>query len=402
MAKRDAADILQEEGPDALRAAFDQDVAAQKKHEGVNGAKRKPKPLRFANIAGWEGKPDPERDWVVDNRVPANNVTLLSGHGAIGKTTCACQLTVGVIRGSDWLGAVIRKPGRVLFMTAEETEDDLRARLRPILAQHNLSWRDIASSFYAFCCATEDATLGRPDRNRIIRPTPLFASLEEAVLDIKPRLIVLEALTDIFAGKENERREVNEFVKLYLHRLAIKTSGAVLVLGHTSAAGLATGSGDSGSTQWHNAVRSRMYLHTAKASDDSEPDQKLRQLEFKKNTWGPLDPPVRLRWVNGLFVPETNGSSLDKLARDNKAEETFLRLLRRFIDQKQHLGPNKGPTYAPAKFARHEQADGITSPEFDRAMQRLIDAGKVHIRETGPESKRRSLLVLGSRPPELV
>jgi hypothetical protein len=44
-------------------------------------------PLPFINIAAWRDQPVPERVWTVKDRIPGNNVTLLSGEGSIGKST---------------------------------------------------------------------------------------------------------------------------------------------------------------------------------------------------------------------------------------------------------------------------------------------------------------------------
>jgi hypothetical protein len=71
-------------------------------------------------------------------------------------------------------------------------------------------------------------------------------------------------------------------------------------------------------------------------------------------------------------------------------------------DRNSSSGRTKGRTYAPAKFARHDDANGITSAEFEKAMQRLIDAGKIHIVTSGPPSKRRSSLAFGPREQRLV
>src|SRR5689334_19490826 len=68
----------------------------------------KVEPLIFRRASDWQGQSVPERRWLVRNRIPMANVTLLSGDGAAGKTTIALQLAVAVASGAgDWLGAVI-------------------------------------------------------------------------------------------------------------------------------------------------------------------------------------------------------------------------------------------------------------------------------------------------------
>src|SRR5690242_4241464 len=73
------------------------------------------------------------------------------------------------------------------------------------------------------------------------------------------------------------------------------------VLSHPSLAGIASGSGISGSTAWHGAFRFRQFLTGVKAEPGEQPDGDLRQLEFKKNQYGPRSENIVVRYQNGLF-----------------------------------------------------------------------------------------------------
>ena len=74
---------------------------------------------------------------------------------------------------------------------------------------------------------------------------------------------------------------------MHMQALAMVAEGSVTVLSHPSLAGIASGSGISGSTAWHGAFRFRQYLKGVKASDGEQPESDLRELEFKKNQYGP-------------------------------------------------------------------------------------------------------------------
>jgi RecA-family ATPase len=354
-------------------------------------------PLCFVDVGVWQDQPVPPQEWLVVNRIPHENVTLLGGDGATGKTTVALQLCVAIVpEGTgDWLGGVVAERGPAIFFTGEETEKELHRRLAAILADRQLKFGNIASHFHPHCRPADDPTLGYPDRSGIIRPTPLFRQLQEAARDIRPRLVCIEAAADTFGGDENKRPQVRQFIGMLRGELAIKCRTAVVLLQHPSQSGMASGSGMSGSTHWNNSCRSRLYLSTVRPDPDAEPDRDLRKLEVMKSNYGPRGEIIKLRWRAGVFVVEGGASSLDKLAHNNRVDELFLSLFRRLNDQKQQLGPNRGPTYAPAKLAHHSEAAGTTSTEFEKAMQRLIDAGKIHIEITGPPSKRRSALGLG-------
>jgi hypothetical protein len=81
--------------------------------------------------------------------------------------------------------------------------------------------------------------------------------------------------------------------------------------------GINNDSGLSGSTGWHNSVRSRLFF---KMYDDDEADSDLRQLEVKKNNYGPSGEVVRMVWRDGVFVPLTMPSSVDQTIAERRVE----------------------------------------------------------------------------------
>src|ERR1043166_5546357 len=101
---------------------------------------------------------------------------------------------------------------------------------------------------------------------------------------------------------------------MYMQALAKVAGGSVTVLSHPSLQGISSGSGISGSTAWHGAFRFRQYLTSIKPDAGEQPDDDLRQLEFKKNQYGPKCETIVLRYQRGLFLPVTGTGSLDKMA----------------------------------------------------------------------------------------
>jgi RecA-family ATPase len=91
-------------------------------------AKTNDPPLPFINIAAWQDQLVPERQWTVKDRIPRNNVTLLSGEGSIGKSILALQLSTAVVLGRDWLGA-LPEPGPALVVACEDDANELWRRL---------------------------------------------------------------------------------------------------------------------------------------------------------------------------------------------------------------------------------------------------------------------------------
>ena len=150
------------------------------------------------------------------------------------------------------------------------------------------------------------------------------------------------------------------------------------------------GSGLSGSTAWHNSVRTRLYFKAASGNDyDSKADPDLRELQCMKSNYGPTGEIIRLRWDNGTFKPLGTPSSQERMAEDKKTEALFLELLDRFNRQGQRVSPHPSSpqNYAPKAFANHAEANGTGKKPFADAMQRLLDAGTIRIATEGSPSK---------------
>ena len=98
-------------------------------------------PLPFINIAAWRDRPVPERQWTVKDRIPANNVTLLSGEGSVGKSILSLQLAAAVILGRDWLGT-LPEPGAALVVCCEDDSNELWRRLDLIAAHYGTTFAE--------------------------------------------------------------------------------------------------------------------------------------------------------------------------------------------------------------------------------------------------------------------
>ena len=354
-------------------------------------------PFQWADTSTWDTEPCPPREWAVTDRLPLRQVTLFSGEGAIGKSIVELMLCVAHVTGRDWLKS-LPEPGGAFYFGCEDDEAELRLRLTSILAHYGTTFEEAKANGFRFkSLAGEDAILGAPDRNGIIKPTKLFDQLYEQAGDLKPKHIGIDTSADVFAGNENDRTQVRQFISL-LRRLAIVANGAVNLLSHPSLTGTNTGSGISGSTAWHNSVRARMYMTAPKIDAGEQPDTDLREIVFKKSNYGKVADGMVLRYHGGLFLPEGGVSGLDKLAREQRAEEAFLSLLTRFNDQGRNVSDKPSSNnYGPAAFAKEQEAKGFRKPDMEGAMRRLFEAGKIHVEDYGRPSRPACRLALGRK-----
>jgi RecA-family ATPase len=289
--------------------------------------------LRIVEAPILARDPEPERKWIVEDAVPDETLTLMSGEGGIGKTTLVLQLAVAMRTDGYWLGMKVAQ-GPVLFVTSEDDRKDVNLNLRAILKGEHKSLAH-CPDLHILPLADRDACLAAPSTKLgAIAATPLWHALIRVVERRKPRIVIFDALADLFGGEENSRRHVRGFIVL-LKRLAIQHKLAVILIAHPSLTGMNTGSGLSGSTDWHNGPRARLYFERPKDKEDKTLDDDLRTLTVKKVQYAREGTVFRLRRKAGFFLYEgrDGGSTFDRAATVAKAETVFLTLLQAFEEQ---------------------------------------------------------------------
>ena len=347
-------------------------------------------------IRQWDGEPVPDLEYSVPDRYPMDNVGLFSGEGGQGKSSIVQQLCVAHGLEREWLGCTPRR-GPAIYIECEDAETVLHWRLKAISDHYGVTLAEIADAgFQMYPLADEEnAVLATaPDKSGIVRPTPLYDWLYELAGDVKPVMIGIASSANVFAGNENVRTEVQQFIRL-LRRIAGVAHGTVLLVTQPSLTGIenksASHEGLAGTTQWHNGVRARAVMKAVKPEDGI--DTGLRAITFHKNQYGPASATCFVRYEGGLFLP-VEGMSIDAAERATKADEVFIALLKRFTEQQQMVSANPSVAYAPSRFAEHPEAGGITKKEFAKAMQRLLDAKIIEIRKWGRPSREPHYLAL--------
>ena len=333
--------------------------------------------------------PAPLRCWLVDRFVPDAEVTLLGGDGGTGKTTLALQLAIGCVGCGSWIGLKV-KPSNVLYISAEDPRDEIHYRLEKIIG----GWRTAEATLKPDLArlalvdlADKDGIIAIFDNRGLIKATPLFDAIEKAAREHGAGLIIFDAVADFFGGNESERREVRAFIGL-LRGLAMQLKAAIIILAHPSVDGIKTGRGYSGSTHWNNAVRSRLYFtEPTKESDGPPPNPDLRVIELAKANRSRRGEKIHVFWNEGRFDVVTP-SVAEILTNNAEAEELFLQLLSKLCKQGMHVSPHRSVSYAPAVMAKMPGSKGIGKVALERAMQLLLDQGKIRVKVHGPPSRQ--------------
>jgi RecA-family ATPase len=381
--------------PWAPRAKPEQQAANEEIKKPAEQTPKELPRLPFLDMSRWDQDQPPKREWALHERIPLMQASLFSGEGGGGKSNSWLQECYAHAIGRDWLG-MFPEPGGAWFVECEDDEKELHRRARCIADYYQTPISEaVKGGLRLISFAGHDAVLATMSKSGKIEPTPLYKAFLEEAGDIKPKMIGIASSANVFAGKENDRNQVQQFVGM-LTRIAMAANGAVSLISHPSLTGINTESGLSGTTQWHNAVRARFYMRGVNPEPGEQPDSDLRELVFKKNNYGPIAHSIVLRYQRGLFLPVQGISSLDRAASEQLADDVFLDLLKRFTKANRNVSDRAGPGYAPAQFAREDEAKrtGLNSKSLEAAMRRLFKTEKIENQPYGRPSRPNHRIAL--------
>ncbi len=346
--------------------------------------------------ASLAGKPIPDQLWLAEGMIPAGQPVLLSGDGGLGKSLIALQLAVAVAKGGQWLGMYVPQ-GPALYLSAEDETAELHRRITRIT--DNLEALD---GLHIAPMAELDPLLVTPGpRGGGLNTTALYDAVAARVEELRPALVVLDSNADFFGGNEVVRSEVRWFIG-QLRKLCHATGCTVLILSHPSVSGMQSGTGLSGSTHWNNSVRARLYLTRPGGSDSEYVDDDARTLEVMKNNRGKLGLKIDLQWRAGMFVNTkavgpASAEEADAPPVEDRAEALFMDLLEKRITH------NINVSHVAAAKAFSETAEArsakVSKKQLMAARDRLIDAGRVHVRDWRNNGRTSKLLALGPHTP---
>jgi RecA-family ATPase len=320
-----------------------------------------------------QGLPIPPRRWIVPDWIPSGVVTGLYGDGGLGKSLLAQQLQTSTAIGSAWLAFPVEHCVS-LGVYCEDSNDELGRRQAVINVPFGVDFDALADAHWLPRLG-EDNLLMTFARNGVGELTKFHGHVLAAALDLKARLVIVDTVTDTFAGNENDRNQVRQFVQCALGSIALRINGAVLACAHPSRAGINSGEGDGGSTAWSNAFRSRLYLRAPSLEQGEQPDPNARILQRRKANYASRNDELRLRWRQGVIEPESPELPGATAFGRIPADDVFLDLLSEFEAQQRPVSAStRAGNFAPRLFGAvpREQRRDYRQADFRNAMERLF------------------------------
>jgi RecA-family ATPase len=356
--------------------------------EGARPAAPAPAPLEFIYPHKFLGLHIDERKWIVKDWIPCGVVTAIYGDGGVGKSLAAQQLQTAAAMGAEWAGQMVEPVKSIGFYCEDEADELLRrqARINRLYACDKSS---LENTRFVSRLGLDNLLMTFDARGRG-ETTAFQKQIVDAAIAFGARLVIFDTASDGFAGNENDRPQVRQFVSRALGSIATAINGAVVLCAHPSRSGLTSGEGDGGSTGWSNTVRSRLYLSVPKSDGNSEPDANARILSRKKANYAARNDEVKLLWNDGVFVVDSPSANIYR----PHVDDVFLNLLDAATAEERRVSHSvKAPNFAPRMFQQRPDRQGYREADFFRAMERLFANKKIRAHEEGPPSRRRSWIV---------
>ncbi|MGH1457211.1 MAG: AAA family ATPase [Alphaproteobacteria bacterium] len=318
--------------------------------------------ISFVDFSSLATTQPPPRQWIVPEWLPRGTLTLLAGAGGVGKSLLAQQLATCVANGFNWMGLETTQ-GNVLGFFCEDDNDELLRRAHNIFFTGLYDAEKASERLYLDARAGKYNTLATFGSDRQIQPTALLDQIHEQCQKIKPVLLILDNVAQMYAGAEIDRVQVTAFCNA-LTEIALKYNCAVLLLAHPAKA---EGSEFSGSTAWEAAVRTRLFL---KRNDDD-----TLTIKKAKANYSALDD-INIRYQDGAFTLHLPGDELPETLQE--AEALIIQAIETYTNRENTCSHT--PT-ARNYIVRQMKSDNLlgefTVKKIERALNNLLDKKKL-------------------------
>jgi len=330
--------------------------------------------LKPVSVADVTTNPSPQAEFAWDGYLPKGVVTLFGAHGGTGKSTVALMLAVSVALGRPQFG-VPTAQSKTLFVSLEDGEAIVRRRLSFICSLWGIDPAQLEGQLL-IVDGTANPELFTADSRGTGGATQTYFELRKLVQEEGVGLVIVDNASDAYGGDEIQRRQVRAFIRS-LGDIAKLSNCALLLLAHVDKATSRArksegGEGYSGSTAWHNSVRSRLFMTRTESG--------TLVIEHQKSNLGRCHEPVTLEWLeDGLPQVLSEQGSADPLnpfmrrlngREDDERAIALLRMIAEFESRGQYCSPG-------ITSRDHVHAVMKSEPEFLKLKLRQDDTKRI-------------------------
>lgn len=355
-------------------------------------------PVVYAS--SWHGVEAPPRRWCVPRFIPDHVVTLLYGDGGTGKSLIAQQLATCCALGLPFLGIELARR-KVLYLAAEDDIAELHRRQQDIAAGLEIELSELDDQLCFRAVSGDDSMLAVADNKSLnIKPTPLYKNLFDYCVGNGIQLLIVDPVADVFGGNEIIKNHARGFIRL-LEAIARATDGAVLLLAHPSATGMANGTGTSGNVGWSNSARSRLYMRRPtkeEAEGADAPD--VRIIERMKANFGRIGERIEVVWWRGFFALAGGAPSAPKEFDVYQIEVRLMSAIKQAVKQGRYLSLAKTSThFAPKILSKYEGLGRIGHAKMLDIIEGLLSKDLLRQANVGKPSRSSAFIVPADADP---
>jgi AAA domain len=291
----------------------------------------------------------PPREWLLGNQFCRRFLSGVLAPGATGKTALRMLQYLSVATGRPLTGQHVFKRSRVLLLSLEDDDTELRRRLAAARLHHGIAPADLQG--WLFCATPKGIKLAHV-RDGAKVCGPLEAMLRQTIKSRRIDLLGLDPFVKLHALEENDNGSM-DFVCDLLVKLAIEFNIAVDVPHHTKK-GLQT-AGDADAGRGASAARDAgRLMYTLTRMSDGEGDTFGIPAEERRLY-------VRLDSSKVNIAPPSG-------------EATWFKLVGVHLDNGTHDYPNGDDVQTVVPWQAPKTWDGMSSVQLNAALDE-IEAG---------------------------
>ena len=272
----------------------------------------KPPPLPYGIIDASEDDPIEPRGWVLGNTFCRKFLSYVVGVGSVGKTALRVAQAISVAINRSLTGEHVFGRGRVLYITLEDSIDELRRRVRACRLHHNVEPADLKGWLFLWA-PPRDSKIADSSSGEIA-PGELAEDLRSFIETWKIDLVIIDPFVKSYGGDidENSNSAIDAVCDI-IARLSIELNLAADVTHHDAKGFREPGNIDRGrgASSFRDAGR---LGYSATTMSDKEAEEfgipeKDRRSYFRYDTAKMnLGPPAAEAWFRLVGVPIGNAT----------------------------------------------------------------------------------------------
>ena len=259
-----------------------------------------------------DATPIQPREWLLGNLLCRGYVTIVAAAGGAGKTSLAMGWALSLATGRTLTGDHVHHRSRVLLVTAEDCQDEIRRRLRAARIHHGID--TIGDGWLSVLCLTgSGVTLVRSSEHGEVAETGAADRIAATARHLRCAVIIVDPLIKLSGAPENDNVAVDTVMRL-LVRIAQECRVAILALHHVRKGNATPGDTDAarGAGALIAAARVAVTLTSMSADEATamsvaeDERRRLIRLDTGKCNLSPIG--TAAAWYRLASVPLDNGT----------------------------------------------------------------------------------------------